>query len=80
MEVSGQLQAKLLYDQGKNSGTHWMGSWVGPKDGLVRFGEDNNFLRMPGFQTRTIQPVARLLYGIIHTGFTYVPCNASRNS
>jgi hypothetical protein len=34
MEVSGQLQAPATLPRGNSPGTHWIGSWVGPKVGL----------------------------------------------
>jgi hypothetical protein len=34
LEVSGQLHAPEALPQGKSSGTHWIGGWVGPRAGL----------------------------------------------
>ena len=34
MEISGHLQAPADLPLRKNLGTHWIGGWVGPRDGL----------------------------------------------
>jgi hypothetical protein len=34
MEVSDQLHAPVTLPQGKSPGTHWRGSWMGPREGL----------------------------------------------
>jgi hypothetical protein len=41
MEVSGQLNAPAALPTGKDSRTHWIGSWVGTGDGLD-FGRREN--------------------------------------
>jgi hypothetical protein len=34
MEVTGQLEAWMLYPEETAPGTFWEGSWVGPRVGL----------------------------------------------
>jgi hypothetical protein len=34
MDMSGQLHAPAALPQGKGSGTHWIGGWVGPRADL----------------------------------------------
>jgi hypothetical protein len=34
LETSDQLHAPAALSQGKNPGSHWIGGWVGPRDGL----------------------------------------------
>jgi hypothetical protein len=57
MEVSSELDAPAALPPGKNTGTHWIESWVNPRailDGLWR---RENPLLLPGFEPLTIQPV-----------------------
>jgi hypothetical protein len=60
--VSGQRQAPAaLNPQGKDSGTHWTGSWVGPRAGLDI--EDRGIIyclcRGSNLDRLVVQPVAR---------------------
>jgi len=41
--MSGQLHAPAALLPGKISGTHWIGSWVGPSAGLEREAERKKF-------------------------------------
>jgi len=34
MEISGNFQASTDLSLRKNLGAHWVGGWVGPRDGL----------------------------------------------
>ena len=53
--MRGQLHAQPdLYPRKKKPGTHCTGGWVGP--GTVWTGAEN--LAPPGFDPRTVQPVA----------------------
>ena len=53
--MRGQLHAPAaLYPQ-EGPGTHFIGSWVGPKAGLNRCGKISP---PPGFDPWTVQPVA----------------------
>jgi hypothetical protein len=47
-----------LYHRQINSGTHWAGGWLGPRVGLESFWKTENFLSLPGFEPRTVKPVA----------------------
>ena len=40
---------------GERPGTHYIGDWVGPRAGLDGCGKS---LPLPGFDPRTVQPVA----------------------
>jgi hypothetical protein len=54
MEVGGQRHAPAALPWERH-GTHWIGGWVGPRDGLDRCGK---FRPPPGFDPQTVQPVA----------------------
>ena len=54
MEVGGQRHAPAAIPPG-NSGTSSIGGWVGPRAGLDGCGK---FRPPPGFDPRTVQPVA----------------------
>ena len=54
MKVIGQHQAPAALFPEKNSGTHWMGGWVGPRASM----EKKNTLPLPAFELRSIDPVA----------------------
>jgi len=51
-----QVHAAALLPPGKNPGTHRIGSWVGPTEGMDEFRE--KFLCMSEFEHRIIQPEA----------------------
>jgi len=53
MGVGGQRDAPAALPPGKRPGTHCIGGWVGPRAGRVR-----KFSHLPGFDPRTVQPVA----------------------
>jgi hypothetical protein len=55
MEVGGQRHAPAALPPGKRPCTHCKGEWVGPRTGVDGFGK---FRRPPGFDLRTVQPVA----------------------
>jgi hypothetical protein len=55
MEVDGQRHASAALPPGKNR-YHRIGGWVGPRAGLDGCGKS---LPQPGFDPRTVQPVAR---------------------
>ena len=56
MALGGQLHAPTALPPGKRPGTHCIGGWVGPRVGLDGCGK---ILPPPGFDPRTVQPVAR---------------------
>jgi len=43
---------RSLYTLRMNTGTHWVGGWVGPRVGLGNFGEQKYFLPLPEFEPR----------------------------
>jgi len=47
--------ARPLYPRGNRPGTHCIGGWVGPRAGLDGWGKSRP---PPGFDPRTVQPVA----------------------
>jgi hypothetical protein len=51
MEVSGQLHDSATVPLGKDPGTHWIGSWVGPRAGLD-VTEKRKILPLPGMEPR----------------------------
>ena len=55
MRVGGQLHAPAALPPGKRPGTHFIGGWVGPRTGVDGCGKSRP---PPGFDPRTIQPVA----------------------
>ena len=55
MRVGVQLHAPAALPSGKRPGTHCVEGWVGPRAGLDGWGK---FPPPPGFDPRTIQPVA----------------------
>jgi hypothetical protein len=61
MEVSGQLHATAALIQGKSSGIHCIGGWVGPRTGLDDV-ERRKYLAPTGTRTPTdhflVHPVA----------------------
>jgi hypothetical protein len=57
MDVSGQLHTAATVPLGKYPGTHWIGGWVDPTASLD-VAEEKNFLPVPGFETKFIQPTA----------------------
>jgi hypothetical protein len=56
MGVGGKCHASVALSPVKRPGTHFIGGWVGRRDVLDRCG---NLARSPGFDPRTVQPVAR---------------------
>jgi hypothetical protein len=58
--VSGQLHTyATLTPGGRTPGTHWIGGWMSPEDGL-NDKEKRKFLILPGLELRpsVIQPIA----------------------
>ena len=55
MRVGGQFRAPATLPPGKGPGTHCIGGWVDPKAGLDGCGKSRP---PPGFDPRTVQPVA----------------------
>jgi hypothetical protein len=56
--VSGQNHAPAGINlQGKDSGTHWMGGWVGPRAGLDTETRGKNPLPLPGIEPRSSKSV-----------------------
>ena len=55
MGVGGQRYAPAALPQGKRPGTHFTGGWVGPRAVLDACGKSRP---PPGFNPRTVQPVA----------------------
>ena len=55
MGVGGHRHAPAALPSGERSGTHRIGGWVGPRAGLDGCGKSR---RLPGFDSRTVQPVA----------------------
>jgi hypothetical protein len=49
MEVSGQLHAPAALPPGKSPGTHFIGGWVEPREGLENM-EKWKFLTLPGLE------------------------------
>jgi hypothetical protein len=61
MEMSGQLHAPAALHPGKESGTPWIGGWVGPRavlDAVVKR-KIPNLRRESNPRTPIIQPVAQ---------------------
>ena len=63
MGVGGQRHAPAALPPGKGHGTHYIKGWVGPRAGLDGCGKSHP---PPGFDPRTVQPVASH-YIDIHT-------------
>ena len=55
MLVGGQRHAPAALPLGKRPGTHCIGGLVGPRAGMGRCGKSR---LTPGFDPRTVQPVA----------------------
>ena len=55
MGMGGQRHAPVALPPRKKLSTHFIGCWVGPRAGLDGRG---NFFPPPGFDPRTVQPVA----------------------
>jgi hypothetical protein len=55
MGVGGQRHAPAALPPRERPGTHCIGGWVGPRAGLDGCGK---FRPPPGFDPRTVQPVA----------------------
>jgi hypothetical protein len=55
MEVSGYLHTPAAFTPRMNRDTHLVGGWGGTQSRYGSFGEEKN---LPGFEPRTIQPVA----------------------
>jgi hypothetical protein len=70
LELSGQLRAPTaLPPGGKAPGTHWIGGWVGPRDGLDDV-EKRKFLTLPRLELRPFGRSARRqsLYRLSYLG------------
>jgi len=55
MGVGGQRHAPAALPRGKRPGTHCIGGWVDPRAGMDGCGKSHP---PPGFNPRTVQPVA----------------------
>jgi len=55
MRVGGQRHAPAALPSVKRPGTHCIGGWVGPRVGVDGCGKSRP---PPGFDPRTVQPVA----------------------
>ena len=55
MGMGGQRHAPAALPRGKRTGIYCTGSWVGPRASLDRWGKSRP---LPGFDSRTVQPVA----------------------
>jgi hypothetical protein len=56
MKASGQLQVRSRFaEKKKNSGTLWIGGWVGPRVGLNALTEEKkiHFLPLQGIKSRS---------------------------
>jgi hypothetical protein len=71
MEVDGQRHAPAALPPGKRSVTHFIGEWVGPRAGLNGCRKISS---PPGFDLRTVQPVASR-YNDINTMFFHNTVN-----
>ena len=65
--VRGQPHAPAAFYPWERPGTHCTGSWVGPRAGLDRC--EN--LAPPGFDPRTVQPVAQSVYRLSYPAHKY---------
>jgi len=54
MEVSGQLHAPTAVPWGKNSGTHWIGSWGGAQNRCGRGGKEKKSLSLLRIEPRSL--------------------------
>ena len=63
--VRGQRHAPAALPPGKRPGSHCVGRWVGPRAGLDECGISRP---PPGFDSRTVQPLAQSLYRLSHHG------------
>ena len=50
--------ASAVLALGKNSGTDWIGGWVGPRAQSEQFGEEKSLLPLLGLKPQTDWPVA----------------------
>jgi len=48
-----------FYIPGRNLGTHWIGGWSTPELVAESFADEKHLLYLPGFDPRTVQPVAQ---------------------
>ena len=55
MGVGDHRHAPAVLLSGERPGIHCIGGWVGPRPGLDGCGKSR---RLPGFDSRTVQPVA----------------------
>lgn len=58
MQVSGQLHIPDSLPLGKNPRNHLIRGWVSPRAGLGVAAEQTNLLPLPGFEPRSVQPIA----------------------
>jgi hypothetical protein len=63
------LMTWLLYSYWNTPGTHWIGSWLGPRASLVDM-EKRNFLLLPRLELRPVGHPghSQLLYWLCHLG------------
>ena len=66
--VSGQRRAPAALSPRKNPGTHYTGSWVGPRDGLKGNGEK----KIPGFQLYRLCSPGPRIHCVAYTAHRHV--------
>ena len=64
MEASGQLLVPAALPPGNKPRYPLNRRLGGPDSRYGRFGEGNNLFPLPGFEPRTVQPIAYLLYSL----------------
>jgi hypothetical protein len=68
MEVSGKPHAQATLPPGKEPRCSWNGRLGGLHSRAGRFGDEINFLPVPGFEPRSLPPVAWSLYRLSYRG------------
>ena len=58
MQVSGQLHDPACLPTGNNPRTHLIRGWVNPRAGMGVAVEQTNLLPLPGFEPRSVRPIA----------------------
>ena len=69
MLVCGQRDPLTALHPGKRTGTECIGGWVGQR--TVLYGYGNSHLS-PGFDPRTVQPVAKLISSLSVYAFLFI--------
>ena len=73
MRVGGQRHDPAALPAGKIPGTHCTGGWVGPRAGLDVSGKSHP---PPGFDPRTVQPVASQNYFMAAYNVSLLKCRS----